>query len=58
MMHNNCHFAAVDLDRRNDVVFQKTLSVHEWYHDGGDGVVVGGGGDRQVVGEQGAGAVT
>ncbi|WP_374314712.1 GMC oxidoreductase [Microbacterium sp.] len=41
MMHNNAHFAAVDLDRRNDVVFQKTLSVHDWYNDGGEGYPLG-----------------
>lgn len=37
MMHNNAHIAAVDLNRTNDVVFQKTLSVNDWYHDAGDG---------------------
>ena len=31
MMHNNAHIVAVDLDRRNDVMFQKTLSVNDWY---------------------------
>jgi choline dehydrogenase-like flavoprotein len=41
MMHNNAHIAAVDLDRRNDVVFQKTLSVNDWYLDGGDGLPLG-----------------
>jgi choline dehydrogenase-like flavoprotein len=41
MMHNNAHIVAVDLDRRNDVVFQKTLSVNDWYHDGGDGFPLG-----------------
>ncbi len=41
MMHNNAHIAAVDLNRRNDVVFQKTLSVNDWYHDGGDGYPLG-----------------
>ena len=41
MMHNNAHIAAVDLNRRNDVVFQKTLSVNDWYHDGGDGFPLG-----------------
>ncbi len=41
MMHNNAHIAAIDLDRRNDVVFQKTLSVNDWYHDGGDGYPLG-----------------
>ena len=52
MMHNNAHFAAVDLNRKNDVVFQKTLSVHDWYHDGGDGYPLG---IMQLVGKvQGA----
>src|SRR6266700_6121486 len=34
-------FVAVDLNRRNDVIFQKTLSVNDWYHDGGDGFPLG-----------------
>ncbi len=37
MMHNNAHIVAVDLNRENDVTFQKTLSVNDWYHDGGHG---------------------
>ena len=41
MMHNNAHVAAVDVDRRNDVTFQKTLSVNDWYCDGGDGFPLG-----------------
>ncbi len=41
MMHNNAHVAAIDLNRRNDVVFQKTLSVNDWYTDGGDGRPLG-----------------
>jgi len=41
MMHNNAHVAAVDLDRRNDVVFQKTVSVNDFYLDGGDGHPLG-----------------
>jgi choline dehydrogenase-like flavoprotein len=41
MMHNNAHVAAVDADRRNDVVFQKTLSVNDFYLDGGDGYPLG-----------------
>ena len=41
MMHNNAHVAAVDVNRRNDVVFQKTLSVNDWYSDGGDGFPLG-----------------
>jgi choline dehydrogenase-like flavoprotein len=41
MMHNNAHIAAVDVNRRNGVVFQKTLSVNDWYADGGSGVPLG-----------------
>ena len=41
MMHNNAHIVAVDVSRRNDVTFQKTLSVNDWYHDGGDGYPLG-----------------
>jgi len=41
MMHNNAHIVAVDLDRGNDVTFQKTLAVNDWYLDGGDGVPLG-----------------
>lgn len=41
MMHNNAHIAAVDLNRVNDVVFQKTLAVNDWYLDGGDGFPLG-----------------
>jgi choline dehydrogenase-like flavoprotein len=41
MMHNNAHIAAVDVDRPNDVTFAKTLSVNDWYHDGGDGYPLG-----------------
>lgn len=41
MMHNNAHVAAVDVDRRNPVVFQKTLSVNDFYLDGGDGFPLG-----------------
>jgi choline dehydrogenase-like flavoprotein len=41
MMHNNAHIVAVDLGRRNDVTFQKTLSVNDWYLDGGDGYPLG-----------------
>ena len=40
-MHNNAHIAAVDLNRHNDVVFQKTVMVTDWYHDGGDGHPLG-----------------
>lgn len=41
MMHNNAHFAAIDLNRVNDATFTKTLSVNDWYHDGGDGYPLG-----------------
>jgi choline dehydrogenase-like flavoprotein len=48
MMHNNAHIVAVDLDRRNDVVFQKTLGVNDWYLDGGDGYPLG---SLQLIGK-------
>ena len=48
MMHNNAHVAAVDVHRRNDVVFQKTLSVNDWYLDGGDGWPLG---SLQLIGK-------
>jgi choline dehydrogenase-like flavoprotein len=41
MMHNNAHIVAIDLSRHNDVTFQKTLSVNDWYLDGGDGFPLG-----------------
>jgi choline dehydrogenase-like flavoprotein len=41
MMHNNAHIVAVDLNRKNTVTFQKTLSVNDWYLDGGDGYPLG-----------------
>jgi choline dehydrogenase-like flavoprotein len=41
MMHNNAHIAAIDINRQNDVTFQKTLSVNDWYHDGGHGYPLG-----------------
>jgi choline dehydrogenase-like flavoprotein len=41
MMHNNAHIVAIDLNGRNDVTFQKTLSVNDWYSDGGDGFPLG-----------------
>jgi choline dehydrogenase-like flavoprotein len=37
MMHNNAHIVAIDLNRHNDVTFQKTLSINDWYLNGGDG---------------------
>jgi choline dehydrogenase-like flavoprotein len=48
MMHNNAHIVAVDLDRRNDVVFQKTLGVNDFYLDGGDGFPLG---SLQLIGK-------
>jgi choline dehydrogenase-like flavoprotein len=48
MMHDNAHLAAVDLRRRNDVMFQKTLSVNDWYLDGGDGYPLG---SMQLIGK-------
>jgi choline dehydrogenase-like flavoprotein len=48
MMHNNAHIVAVDLDRHNDVTFQKTLSVNDWYLDGGDGFPLG---TMQLIGK-------
>jgi choline dehydrogenase-like flavoprotein len=41
MMHNNAHIVAVDVNRKNNVTFQKTLSVNDWYLDGGDGYPLG-----------------
>lgn len=48
MMHNNAHIVAVDLHRRNDVRFQKTLSVNDFYLDGGDGRPLG---TMQLIGK-------
>ena len=48
MMHNNAHIVAVDVDRRNDVTFQKTLGVNDWYLDGGDGFPLG---SMQLIGK-------
>ena len=48
MMHNNAHIVAVDLNRENDVTFQKTLSVNDWYHDGGQGFPLG---TMQLIGK-------
>jgi choline dehydrogenase-like flavoprotein len=41
MMHNNAHIVAVDVNRRNDVTFQKTLSINDWYFDGGAMQLIG-----------------
>ena len=48
MVHNNTHLAAVDPRRRNDVVFQKTLAVNDYYDDMGDGYP---GGTIQLIGK-------
>ena len=48
MMHNNAHIVAIDVKRRNDVVFQKTLGVNDWYRDGGDGYPLG---SLQLIGK-------
>ena len=48
MVHNNTHIAAVDPRRRNDVVFQKTLAVNDYYDDLGDGYP---GGAMQLIGK-------
>ena len=40
MMHNNAHIAAIDLDRRNDVVFRRP-QVTDCASDGGDGLPLG-----------------
>jgi choline dehydrogenase-like flavoprotein len=34
MVHNSTFFVAVDPRRRNDVVFQKTLGINDWYLPG------------------------
>jgi choline dehydrogenase-like flavoprotein len=48
MVHNNTHIAAWDPRRANDVVFQKTMAVNDWYHDLGDGHP---GGSVQLIGK-------
>ena len=48
MVHNNTHIAAVDARRRNDVVFQKTVAVNDFYEDFGDGFP---GGTIQLIGK-------
>jgi choline dehydrogenase-like flavoprotein len=48
MVHNNTHIAAVDPRRVNDVVFQKTLAVNDFYDDLGDGTP---GGTIQFIGK-------
>jgi len=48
MVHNNTHLAAVDPRRVNDVVFQKTMAVNDYYDDLGDGHP---GGTIQLIGK-------
>jgi choline dehydrogenase-like flavoprotein len=48
MVHNNTHIAAVDPRRKNDVVFQKTVAVNDFYRDMGDGYP---GGTIQLIGK-------
>ena len=48
MVHNNTHIAAVAPFRLNDVVFQKTAAVNDFYEDLGDGVA---GGTIQLIGK-------
>ena len=48
MVHNNTHIAAVAPFRLNDVVFQKTAAVNDFYEDLGDGVA---GGTLQLIGK-------
>jgi choline dehydrogenase-like flavoprotein len=48
MMHNNAHVAALSRSRHNDVTFQKTLAVNDWYLDGGDGYPLG---SLQLIGK-------
>jgi choline dehydrogenase-like flavoprotein len=41
MMHINTHVAAFDPARKNNLIFQKTLSFNDWYLDGGNGYPLG-----------------
>ncbi len=41
MMRNNAHIVAIDLNRHNDVTFQKTSSINDWYLNGGNGFPLG-----------------
>jgi len=41
MKHNNSHILVFDWRRRNNVIFQKTLSFSDWYSDGGEGYPLG-----------------
>lgn len=48
MVHNNTHIAAIDPRRVNDVIFQKTACVNDFYDDMGDGYP---GGTLQLIGK-------
>ncbi len=48
MVHNNTHLACVDPRRPNDVVFQKTFAMNDFYDDLGDGYP---GGTLQMIGK-------
>lgn len=48
MVHNNTHIAAIDPRRTNDVVFQKTACINDFYDDMGDGHP---GGTLQLIGK-------
>jgi choline dehydrogenase-like flavoprotein len=48
MVHNNSHIAAIDPRRTNDVVFQKTACINDFYDDLGDGYP---GGTLQLIGK-------
>lgn len=48
MVHNNTHIAAIDPRRTNDVIFQKTACVNDFYDDLGDGYP---GGTLQLIGK-------
>ncbi len=48
MVHNNTHIAAIDPRRVNDVIFQKTACVNDFYDDLGDGYP---GGTLQLIGK-------
>jgi choline dehydrogenase-like flavoprotein len=48
MVHNNTHLAAIDPRRPNDVVFQKTMAMNDFYDDLGDGFP---GGTIQLIGK-------
>ena len=48
MVHNNTHIAAIDPRRTNDVIFQKTACINDFYDDMGDGYP---GGTLQLIGK-------